>query len=34
MTPSNDDCQYCPFYNPAALGDGTAKGCPGTSLQR
>jgi hypothetical protein len=33
MTPSNDDCQYCPFYNPAALGDGTAKGCPGTSLR-
>lgn len=32
-TPSTDDCQYCPFFNPAALGDGTTKGCPGTSLQ-
>jgi hypothetical protein len=32
-TPSVDDCTYCPFYNPAALADGTARGCPGTSLR-
>ena len=31
-TPSEDDCQYCPFFNPAALADRDAKGCPGTSL--
>lgn len=32
--PSEDDCQYCPFYNPAAMGEGTNQGCPGTSLRR
>lgn len=32
-TPSDDDCQYCPFFNPAALQDGTAQGCPGTSMR-
>jgi hypothetical protein len=32
-TPSADDCTWCPFFNPAALQDGTAKGCPGTSLR-
>jgi hypothetical protein len=31
-TPNDDDCQYCPFFNPAALGDGTAAGCPGTAM--
>lgn len=31
--PSDEDCQYCPFFNPAALGDRTPKGCPGTSLK-
>lgn len=34
MTPSTDDCQYCPFFNPAALEDRTAAGCPGTALKR
>jgi hypothetical protein len=33
-TPSEDDCQYCPFYNPAARTEGTNQGCPGTSLLR
>lgn len=33
-TPSTDDCQYCPFFNPAALQDRTSQGCPGTSLKR
>jgi hypothetical protein len=33
-TPSEDDCQYCPFFNPAALSDGTSAGCPGTSMLR
>jgi hypothetical protein len=32
--PSTDDCQYCPFFNPAALTEGTHQGCPGTSLTR
>lgn len=32
--PSDDDCQYCPFFNPAALQERTAKGCPGTSMLR
>lgn len=32
--PSEDDCQYCPFSNPAALQDGTRLGCPGMSLLR
>jgi hypothetical protein len=32
-TPSAADCTYCPYFNPAALRDGTAKGCPGTSLR-
>lgn len=31
-TPSEEDCQYCFAYNPAALEDRTAKGCPGMSL--
>jgi hypothetical protein len=31
-TPSEDDCQYCPFFNPAALSDGTSAGCPGTAM--
>lgn len=31
-TPSEDDCQYCPFFNPAALRDATPQGCPGTSM--
>jgi hypothetical protein len=31
-TPSDDDCQYCPFFNPAALKEGTSAGCPGMSL--
>ena len=30
--PSDDDCQFCPFNNPAALKDGDPKGCPGMSL--
>jgi hypothetical protein len=34
MTPSTEDCQYCPFFNPAALREGTSAGCPGTSLHR
>lgn len=33
-TPSEADCQYCPFFNPAALGDRDPKGCAGTSLRR
>jgi hypothetical protein len=33
-TPSEDDCQYCPFFNPAALEDRTKAGCPGTSMIR
>ena len=33
-TPSDDDCQWCPFFNAAALRDGTSLGCPGTSLKR
>ena len=33
-TPSDSDCQYCPFFNPAALKDRTSQGCPGTSLSR
>src|SRR5580698_1495138 len=33
-TPSEDDCQYCPFFNPAALNDGTSAGCPGTAMLR
>jgi hypothetical protein len=33
-TPSEDDCRYCPFFNPAALADRTGQGCPGTSLKR
>jgi hypothetical protein len=33
-TPSESDCQYCPYFNPAALQDGTSKGCPGTSLKK
>jgi hypothetical protein len=33
-TPSPEDCEFCPFSNPAALQDGTAKGCPGMSLKR
>jgi hypothetical protein len=32
-TPSADDCTWCPFFNPAAIGEGTAKGCPGTSMR-
>lgn len=32
--PSESDCQYCPFFNPAALTEGTHLGCPGTSLKR
>lgn len=31
-TPSESDCQFCIFYNPAALQDGTNQGCPGLSL--
>lgn len=31
-TPSEDDCQWCPFFNPAALEDRTRAGCPGTSM--
>ena len=34
MTPSTEDCQYCPFFNPAALAEGTSKGCPGTALAK
>lgn len=33
-TPSDDDCRYCPFWNPAAMQDKTAQGCPGTSLKK
>lgn len=33
-TPSDDDCQYCPFFNPAAMADGTSAGCPGTAMLR
>jgi hypothetical protein len=31
--PSEEDCAYCIFYNPAAREDRTAKGCPGTFLK-
>lgn len=31
-TPSESDCQYCPFFNPAAMEDGTSAGCPGTAM--
>jgi hypothetical protein len=34
MTPSDDDCQWCPFWNAAASTEGTKAGCPGTSLKR
>lgn len=34
MTPSEDDCQFCPFYNPAALAEGTSQGCPGVELAK
>lgn len=33
-TPSEDDCQYCPFFNPAAMQDGTSAGCPGTAMTK
>jgi hypothetical protein len=33
-TPSDEDCQYCIFFNPAALEDRTSKGCPGTMLNK
>ena len=33
-TPSDDDCQWCIFFNPAALQDRTSQGCPGTSLRK
>lgn len=31
MTPSDSDCQYCPFFNPRAAVDKSLKGCPGTA---
>jgi replicative DNA helicase len=31
-TPSESDCQYCIFFNPAAMEDGTSAGCPGTAM--
>lgn len=31
--PSDEDCQYCPFFNPAALADRTPQGCPGTAMR-
>lgn len=31
-TPSEEDCQYCPFYNPRAGRVPGAKGCPGMEL--
>lgn len=31
MTPSPEDCQFCPLFRPQAASDPTVVGCPGTS---
>lgn len=31
MTPSDADCQFCPFYRPDAATNPNIKGCPGTA---
>lgn len=33
MTPSDSDCQYCPFFNPRAAVDTNLRGCPGTAAK-
>lgn len=33
MTPSDSDCQYCPFFQPRAAIDKSVKGCPGTAVK-
>lgn len=33
-TPSEDDCQYCPFFRPDAATNPNVKGCPGTAVRR
>lgn len=33
MTPSDSDCQYCPYYQPRAALDPSLKGCPGTAAK-
>ena len=30
-TPSDEDCQYCPFFRPDAAHNPNVKGCPGTA---
>jgi hypothetical protein len=33
-TPSDNDCQYCPFFNPSAGSNSRSSGCPGTAVKR
>lgn len=33
-TPSESDCQYCPFFRPDAAVNPNVKGCPGTAMQK
>lgn len=32
-TPSDEDCQFCPFYRPDAAFNPKVKGCPGTAAK-
>lgn len=33
-TPSEADCQYCPFFRPDAAVNPNVRGCPGTAMQK
>jgi hypothetical protein len=32
-TPSENDCQYCPFFRPDAAVNPNVRGCPGTAAK-